>query len=187
MQFFAKILALVCVSAFLMLTGCNSGGADEATQAAAGDSKPAVVVGAKSGNMAPNFQLEKIAGGTLDLYSLRGKVVIVDFWDTWCPPCKKALPHLQALSEEYKDEVVVVGVAFGRFGIEAVRDFIKQGGLTFEIVMSDPQYAVARDFGGVQSIPTTFLIDAEGKIVTQWTGYHEKAVYEAGIKQALGT
>lgn|GEM_PF-2486451 len=178
-----KIWRVTAALVLLAVAGCNSGGESE-TPAGTVDNSG---VGVAGGDLAPNFKLDKVDGGTLELYSLRGKVVLVDFWDTWCPPCKKALPHLQELSVEYKDDLVVVGVAFGRYGQKAVSDYVQQNGLTFEMVMSDPNFKVAQDFGGVQSIPTTFLIDAEGHILKQWTGYNDKSVYEAGIKQALGS
>jgi peroxiredoxin len=146
-----------------------------------------MVVGARKGNLAPDFNLKKIHGGQLELSSLKGKAVLIDFWDTWCPPCRKALPHLQEISDAYADDLVVVGIAMGRDGEKKVRDYVEQNNLTFPMVLADaPQYSVMRDFGGIQSIPTTFLIDRDGVIQEIWTGAMPKAEYEKAVRKVLG-
>ena len=139
------------------------------------------------GSPAPDFTLKNLDGSNLQLSSLRGKAVIVDFWDTWCPPCRKAMPHLQELSVEYSDELVVVGVALGREGEDKVRKFTQDRGLTFEMVMfnNDPQ--LIKNFGGIPSIPTTFLIDGDGVIREKWVGGFGKAEYERALKAVLGS
>jgi len=149
----------------------------------AASTKPAGTVGA----VPVDFNLKRVAGGNLQLHSLRGKAVIVDFWDTWCPPCRKALPHLQELSEAYGSDLVVVGVALGREGEAKVQAYIRDNGLTFEFVMMDAEAKVVKDFGNFQSIPTTFLLDRDGSIVQKWTGYNPKAEYENGIKKVIGS
>ena len=142
---------------------------------------------ASKGSPAPDFTLKKIDGGELQLSSLRGKAVIVDFWDTWCPPCRKAMPHLQELSVTYSDDLVVVGVALGREGEAKVRSFVQNHGITFEMVMFNNDQKLIHSFGGIQSIPTTFLIDSEGIIREKWVGGLSKAEYERGIKAVLGS
>ena len=145
------------------------------------------VIGGNKGDLAPEFDLKNIAGGQLVLSSLRGKAVIIDFWDTWCPPCKKALPGLEAISQAYPNDLVVVGIAFGRDGEAKVRQYVTQNKLTFPMVMSDADYKVAKDFGGVQSIPTTFLVDRNGVIVEKWVGGHSRQEYEDAVKKVLGS
>lgn len=182
-----KLLSLV---GFLIVSGlvggCSKDPATESSnQGSAGQS--GLVVGARQGNLAPDFNLKRIDGGTLELSSLKGKAVLIDFWDTWCPPCRKAMPHLQEISETYAGDLVVVGVAMGRDGEAKVQSYVRDNGLTFEFVLADaPQYTVMRDFGGVQSIPTTFLVDREGVIRNIWTGAMPKAEYEKAVKQVLG-
>ncbi len=169
------------LSAILGLTAC--GGGDDNTKY----QPPAdATVGAKAGNIAPDFDLKNLEGGNLKLSSLRGKIVIIDFWDTWCPPCRRALPALQALADEYADDLVVVGVAFGRDGEAKVRSYVKENNLTFPMVLTDPQFQVVQDFGNFQGIPTTFLVDRRGIIVKQWSGGHTRAEYEAAVKEVLG-
>ncbi|RKZ17295.1 hypothetical protein DRQ50_05145 [bacterium] len=142
--------------------------------------------GSQVGNMAPDFNLERVDGGQLTLSELRGKAVLIDFWDTWCPPCREAMPHLQALSVEHAADLEVVGVAIGREGKEAVAKFVQQRGLTFPIVLIDGEYKTAADFGGVQSIPTTILVDREGIIRRIWVGGQSKQEYAKGLQEVLG-
>ena len=144
-------------------------------------------VGSAVGNLAPEFDLERIDGGQLKLSELRGQAVLIDFWDTWCPPCREAMPHLQALSVQYEDELEVVGVAIGRDGKAAVAKFVQDRGLTFPVVLIDQQYQTAQDFGGIQSIPTTILVDGDGIIRHVWVGGQTKHAYEQVIRQVLGT
>lgn len=162
------------------VAGCGS--RDQGGAAAGGT---AAAVAAK-GAPAPDFTLEKVGGGTIHLADLRGRAVIVDFWDTWCPPCRRALPHLQELDNEFGDRLDVVGVAFGRDGKDAVAKFLTAHNLTFPCALMDPDYATARAYGGLQSIPTTFLIDPEGVVRDIWVGGYDKATYEVAVKQVLG-
>jgi len=189
-----KLLGISLVLFSLVLAGgCSqkSDSGEDGTKAGPATGTGAssgLVVGARIGNLAPDFQLKRLAGGNLKLSSLRGKIVILDFWDTWCPPCRRALPHLQELSQTYAGDLVVVGVAMGRDGEAKVRSYIKENGLTFEFVLADaPQYQVMRDFGGIRSIPTTFLLDRDGVIKNIWTGAMPKAEYEKGVRQLLGS
>ena len=171
------------------VSGCgdNSNNGETGSDNTATETQAAAPVAAGKGSPAPDFTLKKIDGGELTLSSLRGKAVIVDFWDTWCPPCRKAMPHLQALSETYSDDLVVVGVALGRKGEEAVRSYTKDHGLTFEMVMFNNDQKLIDSFGGIQSIPTTFLIDADGIIQEKWVGGYDKATYEKAIKAVIGS
>ncbi len=175
-----RISLLILLSLFaLVFAGC---GGDDVQDALAN-----VPVGGEKGNMAPDFELKNIAGGTLKLSSLRGKVVIIDFWDTWCPPCRKALPHLEAISQDYSQDLVVVGIAFGRDGEDKVKQYVAQNKLTFPMVLADPEFKVTKDFGGVQSIPTTFLVDPNGVIVKKWVGGHSRQEYENAVKEVIGS
>jgi peroxiredoxin len=180
---------MILAVGMLTISGCGSdsengetGSDNSGSQAQAAG--PAAV---GKGSPAPDFTLKKVDGGELQLSSLRGKAVIVDFWDTWCPPCRKAMPHLQELSVTYSDDLVVVGVALGREGEAKVRSFVQNHGITFEMVMFNNDQKLIDSFGGIQSIPTTFLIDSEGIIREKWVGGFGKAEYERGIKAVLGT
>lgn len=143
--------------------------------------------GFQVGSQAPEFNLERMDGGQLALSELRGKAVLIDFWDTWCPPCREAMPHLQALSVEHAGDVEVVGIAIGRDGKAAVAQFVGQRGLTFPVVLMDAAYKTAADYGNIQSIPTTVLVDRDGIIRRIWVGGQSKQEYAKGLKEVLGT
>jgi len=184
-----KIFSLVMMAllAGVLLSGCSSSSEDSATAETAAKETTPPPAPAGKGAPAPDFTLARLDGSELQLSSLKGKAVIIDFWDTWCPPCIKAMPHLQELSVEYAGELVVVGVALGREGQEKVQAFTDKNGITFDVVMfnNDPNLITA--FGGIQSIPTTFLVDGNGIIREKWVGGFGKAEYERAVKEVLGS
>ncbi|HUG40617.1 MAG TPA: TlpA disulfide reductase family protein [Longimicrobiales bacterium] len=130
------------------------------------------------GEAAPAFVLDRIDGGTLSLAELRGKVVMLNLWATWCPPCRVEMPSMQRVYEEYRDrgfEVVAVAVD-DQPGLRQpdgtvrglVSEFVERFGLTFPVVV-DPTGATERLYG-VEALPTTFLIDRTGRIRVREVG-----------------
>ncbi len=130
------------------------------------------------GHPAPDFTLTTVAGETFTLSALRGKPVVLNFWATWCPPCRAELPELQAASARYADQVIIVGVNQAE-PADAVRGFAGQFGLTFPIPL-DEQAVVSRQYA-VRSLPTTFFVDRNGIIRRIQSG----PVTEATLAQAL--
>ncbi len=125
-------------------------------------------------------------GKDFTLASYAGDVVILDFWATWCPPCKRAMPHLQDIHEEYGDQGIhVVAVATDQQGAQIVRPFIEKSGYTFRVV-PDVTQSLSHDFGGIRSIPTTFIIGPDGKVKDKFVGYQEKQVYIDAALAAKG-
>ncbi|NQT33107.1 MAG: TlpA family protein disulfide reductase [Candidatus Omnitrophica bacterium] len=134
--------------------------------------------------MAPDFTLKDLEGNPFSLSNVKGKVVILDFWATWCPPCRMEIPHFQALSTEYKDKgLVVIGIALDDGGAAVVGPFAKSNGVTYPILIGNQQVAAA--YGGIRGIPTTFIIDRKGRIVEKYVGYRDKEVFESAIKDHL--
>jgi peroxiredoxin len=119
---------------------------------------------------AAQFSLPGADGKTVKLANFKGKVVILDFWATWCPPCREEMPALQALHEQLGPHGLrVLGVSVDARGAEpAIRRFVEEGGITFTI-LHDPDDAVSRRFRTIV-VPETFLIDGEGRIVRRWIG-----------------
>ncbi|MCS6830928.1 MAG: redoxin family protein [Armatimonadota bacterium] len=140
------------------------------------------------GQEAPDFTLTDMEGNEVSLSSLRGKVVFLDFWATWCPPCKASLPHTQALSQHEKaqsGDLVVLAVN-AREELDKVKKFMQDNSYTFRVLM-DKEGAVLNAYK-VQGIPTFVLIDREGKIAWVQVGFapgSEKQMEEA-VRQALG-
>jgi cytochrome c biogenesis protein CcmG/thiol:disulfide interchange protein DsbE len=142
--------------------------------------------GATSANadMAPDFTLKDLDGNDFSFASTKGNVVILDFWATWCPPCRKGIPEFQALYEEYrKMGVEIVGVALDTGGVEVVKPFVKKNGVTYPVVIGDRGVVAA--YGGIRGIPTTFVIDRKGKIIQKYVGYREKKIFEADIRKLI--
>lgn len=133
---------------------------------------------------APSWQLTRLDGSTLSAAELEGKVAVIDFWATWCPPCIKEIPGYVELQEKYGDDgLVIVGISLDQQGPEVVQRFVERNGINYPIVMGDE--AVAEAFGGVRSIPTTFLIDREGQIRHQKVGAAELSEYEPLVRSLL--
>lgn len=133
---------------------------------------------------APAWSLTRLDGTTLDSKALAGKVVVVDFWATWCPPCRAEIPGYIAMQRELESQdVVVVGVSLDKGGPEVVQRFVQREGINYEIVMGDSQMVSA--FGGVEVIPTTFLIDRTGKVRHRKEGAMDRADYEPFVRSLL--
>ncbi|KAF0150557.1 MAG: alkyl hydroperoxide reductase [Ignavibacteria bacterium] len=144
-----------------------------------------VPTGEQKSVQAPDFELPTSDGKKLKFSSLKGKVVIVDFWATWCPPCRKGVPDLVELKKKYgKKGFEIVGISLdGPQTKGDVVPFIKEYGINYPVVYGNQ--AVTVSYGGVQSIPTAFIIDKQGKIVATYVGLKPIEVYEEHIKKLL--
>jgi peroxiredoxin len=131
------------------------------------------------GQTAPRFTVNDLAGNSLALSDLRGRVVVVNFWATWCPPCEGELPDLQALWQAYQARgVVFVGVAMQEEAAE-VREMASDAGVSFPLAL-DPENRIASSYG-VTAVPETFVIDAEGRVAY----FHIGAVGQEQLQQEL--
>jgi peroxiredoxin len=133
---------------------------------------------------APDFSLTTLEGETLTLSDLKGQVVLLDFWATWCPPCREEIPGFIALQEKYGDRgLTVVGISVDDAGRETVAAFVEKNKMNYPIVMSDGK--VEEAYGPIMGIPTTFLIEQRGRIVGKYVGYHDREVFEREILAQL--
>ncbi len=133
---------------------------------------------------APEFALTSLDGETVKLSDYQGRVVIVDFWATWCPPCREEIPHFVELQQRYGDRgLTVIGISVDQGGPQVVRSFAQEQGINYPLVMADAR--VAGDYGGIRGIPTTFVIDRQGRIVKKYVGYQDKSVFERDIEALL--
>lgn len=133
---------------------------------------------------AVDFKLKTPDGKEIKLSDYRGKVVLLDFWATWCPPCRKGIPDLISIQNEFKDDVIVIGVSLDQGKtIKDVEPFMKNYGINYPVVLGDQK--IAMDYGNIQAIPTSFIIDQNGNIVDKHVGLVEKSVYVNKIKKLL--
>ena len=111
---------------------------------------------------APDFEVATLGGETFHLSEHRGKVVVLNFWATWCPPCRMEIPGFIDLQDEYGDDVVFVGLALDQDDDSAVREYADEKGINYPVIPG--AHAVARSYGGIASLPTTFVVDPRGEI-----------------------
>jgi peroxiredoxin len=141
------------------------------------------------GDPAPAYAAATLDGDTLALEELRGTVVLLNVWATWCPPCREEMPGLEALHREFSGQPFrVLGVSVdGATADREVREFVERNGITFGI-LRDPEERVVRAFRTV-GVPETFLIDREGRIAWRWIGPFDPTAAEvkAKVRAALGS
>ena len=134
---------------------------------------------------ATDFVLKDLSGKTVSLEELKGKVVFVDFWATWCPPCRASIPAVEALYEKYKDDdnVCFIGINLSE-DKETVSKFVKREGINYLVLLSDKK--VIADYK-IRSIPSFFIIDKDGNVANRYLGYSSglESKWEDDIKELL--
>ena len=139
--------------------------------------------GVNVGELAPDFTLIDLEGNQVSLSDFRGKTVFVNFWATWCPPCRAEMPEIEAVYQEYKDKgVVIIGVDIEETK-EEVLQFVQQGGYSWTFVL-DTTGEVTANYK-IQAIPTSFFIDREGIIRAMNVGALTKRTMEVQLSRAL--
>ncbi len=131
---------------------------------------------------APDFSLSAIDGKHVSLSAYRGKVVILDFWAPWCPPCRKEIPDFIALQQQYASQGLQI-IGIGLDEPANVVSFVRQNGFNYPVAVGDD--AISNRYGGVDGLPTTFIIDRQGTIRNRFEGFTERAVFEREIKKLL--
>lgn len=145
----------------------------------------AAVKPAKDRKAAPQFDLKDSNGKSAKLSDYKGKVVLLNFWATWCGPCKIEIPWFAEFEQQFKDKgFAVLGIAMDDEGWEVVKPYIEKHKVNYRVIMGND--SVANIYGGVESLPTSFIIDRDGKIAAIHIGLVSKGDYHSEIVQLLG-
>ncbi len=169
------LVVVVLVVAFMLYFGTHQARRN-------GPSTPRIT----QSTVAPDFSLESLDGPAMRLSDLRGKAVLLNFWATWCGPCKIEMPWFVDLQKQYGPQgLQIVGVAMDDASKEDISKFAKDMGVNYPILIG--KEAVGEQYGGVNALPETFLIGRDGKIVDKIIGLRGKAEIEDSIKKALDT
>ena len=152
-----KLILPVILTLVLLLASCSAG-----PEPLDGKSPAVPVKGTQINNLAPDFQLQSLDGQTISLSDLRGKPVLINFWASWCPPCREEMPYLQEIYEEWTDKgLVVLAINIGESSYTA-EEFIQSYNLSFTVLL-DTEQDIAQRYN-ITGIPTTLFIDKDGII-----------------------
>lgn len=140
---------------------------------------------AVNGKLAPNFSWKGSDGVVRSLSDYKGKVVLVNFWGTWCPPCRRELPDIVKLRDEMKGKMEVIGVCLERVENPAphVAKFAQANGLLYPLVIADE--SVVNAYGGINGVPTTFIVNTKGEITESMVGMRDEATFRKSIEKAM--
>ncbi|MBZ2183309.1 MAG: TlpA family protein disulfide reductase [Bryobacter sp.] len=170
---------------FLAALGLIAIGLTSCTTQSKADEADSAVRPSKDRKKAPEFKLKDSDGKLVSLASYKGKTVLLNFWATWCGPCKVEIPWFIEFENKYKDKgLAVLGVAMDEEGWEVIKPYIAEKKVNYRILAGDD--STAQLYGGVDSLPTTFLIDKDGMIAGVHVGLVSKSEYEKDIQALLG-
>ncbi len=151
------------------------------------DEDPAAFIPAALPRSAPSITAYDLADNETTLAPYAGKAVLVDFWATWCKPCVKSMPQLNAIYNEFSGRgLVVIGISIDKEGGEKVRQFLKKRKISYPIWLDSSADDPAWEAFGVKVVPTAFLIDQDGQIVRRWTGAFDESELRAAVATILG-
>jgi thiol-disulfide isomerase/thioredoxin len=133
---------------------------------------------------APAFIARDLDGREVSTASLRGKVVLINFWATWCPPCRAEIPDLIALQEKYKDRLQIIGISEDEVSPAVVKRFADEHQMNYPIVMTSPE--LEKMFPGVSALPTSFIVDRQSRVVQKHVGMLRAGITEQETRALAG-
>ena len=133
---------------------------------------------------APDFKLDTLDGKPLSLAEYKNKVVLLNFWATWCGPCRAEIPDLVELQNKYKDQLQIIGLVVDDDDEDAIKKFVEQNDINYPVAIATEE--LRSNYGGIPALPTSFLLDAQGRVVQKHEGLRDPVLYEVEIRSLLG-
>ena len=133
---------------------------------------------------APEFKLADLDGKPLTLANSHGKVILLNFWATWCGPCRAEIPDLVGLQNKYKDRLQVIGLVVDGDDPDEIKRFVVESGINYPVALATDDIRI--QYGGIGALPTSFVLDGEGRVVQKHEGLRNPVLYEVEIRALLG-
>ena len=135
-------------------------------------------------DQAPDFKVDDLEGKPLTLAASKGKVVLLNFWATWCGPCRAEIPDLIELQKKYADRLQIIGLDIDDDDVAEVKKFVAENKMNYPIAMATNE--IRREYGGVAALPTSFVLNSEGQVVQKHEGLRDPLLYEFEIRSLAG-
>ena len=196
-----KSVLILFIGSLLLISGCNAKNEIRNQESGIGDQEKQKIEAEntlkndrRDEAMAPDFKLATISGEEFKLSNYKGKVVMLNFWGTWCPPCRKEIPDLINLQKKYnKDGLEIVGITLNSGSAKEIQKFADKKQINYTILTdfgNDETHTVTNLYGQtlgqpISSIPTTLIIDREGYIVKGYLGPRSEEVFYNDLKEYL--
>jgi thiol-disulfide isomerase/thioredoxin len=133
---------------------------------------------------APDFKLAGLDGKPVTLADSKGKVILLNFWATWCGPCRAEIPDLIELQNKYKDHLQILGLVVDDDDPDAIKKFVGKFHINYPVALATDDLRI--EYGGIPALPTSFVLDAEGRVVQKHEGLRDPVLYETEIRALLG-
>ena len=144
----------------------------------------AVIRFVRDPDLAPSFHLKDLDGKDLNLEASKGRVVLLNFWATWCGPCREEIPGLIALQQRYKDQLQIIGLVVDEDDDKEARKVADTEGINYPVALADSNTRI--EYGGITALPTVFVINTEGRVVQKHVGLFNPALFETEVRALLG-
>lgn len=139
---------------------------------------------AEDPEVVPPFEARDLSGGAVSTSALKGKAVIINFWATWCGPCREEIPELIKLQSQFKDTLQIIGVSEDEAPPDQVAKFVQKVGINYPVIMAND--GIDKEYGGIPALPTSFLVNKEGRVVQKDVGVYPFDYYSLQVRAMLG-
>jgi thiol-disulfide isomerase/thioredoxin len=167
----------ICVCALLVLPMIPLGSAQF-------QDRGSVIRFVRDPDLAPDFKLKGLDAKPLTLADSRGKVVLLNFWATWCGPCRAEIPDLIELQSKYKDRLQIIGLTVDEDDEDVIKRFVEETGINYPVAVAPGELRMK--YGGITALPTSFVLNTEGRVVQKHEGLRDPVLYETEVRALLG-